>query len=582
MSPVRRILSLLKPHTAPIAAGFACLLVSTGAMLVQPMLWQVMVDRVLTNQKDHALFWPLIVGMIVLGLSGAIAGGLRTWLLERTGQRFVFDLRKRVYAHLQSQPLAFFHERRTGDLISRVVGDVDTVQDAVVSGVDTFIANILGMLGVSIIMIWYNWKLGLLTVCPVFLTFTIMYRYNQKVKPVYRAARDKLGDVSARLQENLTGVHTVKAFAREEVAEERFQQSILAFMSQNLLGISLRSKYLPAVQFISFVGSIVMIGYGGYLVVQQEVSLGVLLAYRGYWWHLYGPVYSIAGINDLVQRASASSSRIFELLDHAPQLADAPDARELPRVKGAVRFDNVAFSYAAREGTLRGIDLDVPAGARVGLVGSSGSGKSTLLGLIPRFYDPQAGRVLIDGTDVRTVTQKSLRRQMAMVLQESFLFNDSVLENIRFGRPAATREEAEQAARAANAHEFISELPQGYDTLIGERGVKLSGGQRQRLAIARAFLADPAILLLDEATSAVEAESEAVIQQALDRLMAGRTAFLVSHRLSVIRPCDIIVVIEDGKIAERGTHTELLERNGLYAQMYRMQMGAEVVESAGS
>jgi len=580
---MRRILGLLKPHTAPISAGFACLLISTGAMLVQPMLWQVMVDRVLTNEKDHSLFWPLIAGMIGLGLFGAVASGVRTWLLERTGQRFVFELRRRVYSHLQSQPLAFFHERRTGDLISRVVGDVDTVQDVVVNGVDTFISNILGMTGVAVIMIfWYNWKLGLLTVLPVFLTFSIMYSYNKRVKPVYRAARDKLGDVSARLQENLAGVHTVKAFAREEVAEERFQHSILAFMAQNLLGISLRSKYMPAVQFISFVGSVVMIGYGGYLVVQREVTLGVLLAFRGYWWHLYGPVYSIAGINDLVQRASASSSRIFELLDHAPALADVPNASELPRGKGAVRFESVQFSYASRDGTLRGIDLDVPAGSRVGLVGSSGSGKSTLLGLIPRFYDPQAGRVLIDGVDVRTVTQKSLRRQMAMVLQESFLFNDSVLENIRFGRPSASREDVEQAARAANAHEFISELPQQYDTLIGERGVKLSGGQRQRLAIARAFLADPAILLLDEATSAVEAESEAVIQQALDRLMANRTAFIVSHRLSVIRPCDIIVVIDEGRIAERGTHAELLERNGLYAQMYRMQMGAEVVESAGS
>jgi subfamily B ATP-binding cassette protein MsbA len=288
---------------------------------------------------------------------------------------------------------------------------------------------------------------------------------------------------------------------------------------------------------------------------------------------LYGPVYSIAGINDLLQRAAASGSRIFELLDHAPELADAPDAVELPKVRGAVRFENVSFSYKGRSGTLTGIDLDIAPGTHVGLVGASGSGKTSVLNLIPRFYDPQSGTVRIDGHDIRTVTQKSLRRQLALVLQDSFLFNDSILENIRFGRPDATRDEVEAAARAANAHDFILELPNGYETHVGERGVKLSGGQRQRIAIARAFLANPAILLLDEATSAVEPESESIIQQALDRLLSGRTAFIVSHRLSVIRPCGLILVIDNGRIAEQGTHQQLLDLNGAYAQMYRLQMG---------
>ncbi len=576
MSVPRRILGLLRPYLPSILAGLLCLLLSTGAMLAQPVLWQKMVDLVLTGPQRRELFWPLIAGMVALGLLGALAGGLRTWLLERTGQRFVLELRKRIYAHLQSQSLSFFHDRRTGDLLSRVIGDVDTMQEVVINGTDMFLSNILGMAGVAAVMIWYNWKLGLLTVLPVTLTFLLMSRYNKKVKPVYRAARDKLGDVSARLQENLTGVQTVKAFAREDQAAERFQHTIAAFFAQNLLGISLRVRFMPLVQFISFAGSVVMIGYGGYLVMYEGLTLGVLLAYRGYWWQLYGPVYSIAGINDLLQRGSASGGRIFELLDCVPELRDAPGARELPKVKGEVRFENVSFSYASRTGVLRGVDLQVAPGTSVGVAGPSGGGKSTLLSLIPRLYDPQSGAIRIDGADVRGVTQASLRRQIAMVLQESFLFNDTILENIRFGRPGATREDIEQAARAANAHEFIAQLPQGYDTLVGERGVKLSGGQRQRIAISRAFLADPAILLLDEATSAVEPESESIIQQALERLMAGRTTFIVSHRLSVIRPCDMILVIEGGSIAEQGTHAALLERGGIYAHMYRMQMGEEV------
>jgi len=551
-----------------------CLIISTGAMLVQPVLWQRIVDEVLLGKKTE-LFTPLLMTMVVVGLAGSLCGGLRSWLMESSAQKFVLSLRRRIYMHLQSQPLSFFHDRRTGDLISRVIGDVDTMQEVVINGTDTFLSNILGMAGVSAVMIWYNWKLGLLTVLPVFLTFGLMYRYNSKVKPVYRSARDKLGDVSAKLQENLSGVQTVKAFAREEQAAQKFEKTIAAYFAESVLGISMRVRYMPVVQFISFVGSVVMIGYGGYLVMHEGLSLGVLLAYRGYWWHLYGPVYSIAGINDLLQRANASGGRIFELLDHVPELRDAPDALALPRIKGEVRFENISFGYPTRPNVLEKFSLTVPHGASVGIVGTSGAGKSTMLSLIPRFYDPQSGRVLIDGHDVKTVTMASLRRQIAMVLQDSFLFNDSILENIRFGRPDASAADVERAACDANAHEFIERLPSAYETQVGERGVKLSGGQRQRIAIARAFLANPAILLLDEATSAVEPESESIIQQALERLMAGRTTFIVSHRLSVIRPCDIIIVIDGTNIAEKGTHAELLERGGLYTQMYRMQMGSD-------
>ncbi|HEY3321372.1 MAG TPA: ABC transporter ATP-binding protein [Planctomycetota bacterium] len=574
MNAFWRVLKLLRPHLGAILCGLFFLVLSTSAMLIQPVLWQQMVDKVLIARQTQ-LFWPLIAGMLAAGLVGSVASGMRTWLIERVGQKFVLELRTCIYAHLQNQPLSFFHDRRTGDLLARVIGDVDTLQEVVINGTDQFLSNLLGMLGVAAVMIWYKWDLGLLTVAPVMFTFLLMYRYNMRVKPIYRAARDRLGDVSAKLAENLTGVQTIKAFAREDHAAEKLHETISMYFVQNLLGISLRVRYMPAVQFISFIGSIIMIGYGGYQILLGTMSLGVLLAYRGYWWHLYGPVYSIAGINDLLQRASAAGGRIFDLLDHQPELRDAENARELPKIEGRVSFENVAFGYPSRPQVITGLDLSVAPGTRVGLVGSSGAGKSTLLGLIPRFYDPLAGQIRIDGVDVRTITQHSLRRQIGMVLQESFLFNDSVLTNIRFGRPGASREDVQRAAADANAHDFIAQLPQGYDTVVGERGVKLSGGQRQRIAIARAFLADPAILLLDEATSAVEPESEAIIQQALERLMSGRTSFIVSHRLSVIRPCDVIVVIEGGKLAEQGTHAQLLQRGGIYAQMYRMQMGEE-------
>ncbi len=571
MSVLYRVLKLLRPYRLSLMVGLLCLLLSTGAMLLQPVFWQKMVDQVL-DKKQTDLFWPLILAMLGCGVLNAFCGGLRSWLLERTGQKFVLELRRSLYAHLQSQSLSFFHDRRTGDLISRVIGDIDTLQEVVINGIDGFLSNILSMIGVAVVLVLYNWKLGLATVAPVFVTFTLMYRYNKKVKPVYRAARDKLGDVSSKLQENLTGVQSVKAFAREEQAASKFEETIRAFFMQNLLGISLRTKFMPAVQFISHVGSFISIGYGAYLVMNKEVSVGVLVACRGYWWQLYGPVYSIAGINDMLQRASAAGGRVFDLLDTKPELSDAPNAIELPKVKGEVVFHHVSFNYASRNGIVKDLSLRVPAGTRVGLAGPSGAGKSTLLNLIPRFYDPQSGSISIDGHDLKSVTQSSLRRQIGMVLQESFLFNDSILENIRFGRPSATREEAERAARDANAHEFIEKLPKGYDTMVGERGVKLSGGQRQRIAIARAFLANPAILLLDEATSAVEPESEAIIQQALDRLMSGRTTFVISHRLSIIRACDLIVILENGVRIEQGSHQELLDGNGLYAQMYRMQM----------
>jgi ABC-type multidrug transport system fused ATPase/permease subunit len=379
--------------------------------------------------------------------------------------------------------------------------------------------------------------------------------------------------VSARLQENLLGMMVVKAFAKEPHEAARFRRSTDQYREVQYRAINARSVFFPMTQFVGFISNVLAVGVGAWLILQGRFTVGGLVAYRGYWWQLFSPVQSLAQINDLIQRGVAAGGRVFEVLDEGITVADAPDAAELKDVRGRVTFEDVHFAYRDRP-VLRGIDLDVRPGEAVALVGSSGAGKSTLTNLIPRFWDPQRGRVLVDGTDVRTVTQRSLRAHIAMVLQETFLFNGPVLDNVRYARPDASLEEARAAAKAANALEFIEhELPDGWATEIGERGVKLSGGQRQRISIARAFLADPEILILDEATSAVEPESEWIIQQALERLMERRTTFIISHRLSIVRGADRIIVLDEGRILEEGGHEELLARGGLYADMYRLQMG---------
>ena len=374
------------------------------------------------------------------------------------------------------------------------------------------------------------------------------------MRPVYRAARQRLGDLSALFADNLGGMRVIQAFAQERrVAAEAEQRGPRSSTTSRSQAVALRNRVFPAIRWVANFGNVLMLGGGVYFIMRGQFTLGGLLAYRGYGRYFYGPIDDLVNINDLVQQAAAAGRRIFEVLDAPETIADAPDSRPLPApLRGEVRFESVTFGYDPAHPVLQDISLHIRPGERVALLGPSGAGKSTLLALVARLYDPDAGRVLIDGHDLRTVTLASLRSQIAQVQQETFLFNTTALENLRFGRPDATRAEVEAAARAANAHGFLSALPEGYDTLVGERGVKLSGGQKQRLAVARAFLTDPQLLLLDEPTSAVEPESEALIVEAIERLMQGRTTLVVSHRLSLARTADRVVVIADGRIVERG------------------------------
>lgn len=566
-----RILGYLRPYWRSLLAGLFCLLISAPAGLFHPLVWKYIVDTVI-GQRRYGMLLPAIGVMLSVQALGSLLGAVRSNLLEKVGQRFVQQLRNQLYAKLQAQSLTYLHDRRTGDLVSRVMSDVDVLQEVAVQGTDAILANFLNFVIVAGILIALNWQLGLLTLGPILLVGVLVRAFNVRVKRLYRAARDRLGDVSARLQENLLGAVVIKAFAREPTEARRFHEATEAYRQVQVQAINARTVFFPAVQFVGFLSNVLAIGYGAYLVIQGRFTVGGLVAYRGYWWPLFSPVQQLAQINDMIQRAVAAGSRVFEVLDAPEAIQDATGAVDLEEVRGGIVFAGVEFAYRDRP-VLYGIDLAIAPGERIALVGPSGAGKSTLLNLIPRFYDPQVGAVRLDGHDLRAVTQRSLRAHIGMVLQETFLFNGTVLDNLRYGRPEATIEDVRAASRAANAEEFIDGLPQGWETEIGERGVRLSGGQRQRIAIARAFLADPEILLLDEATAAVEPESEWIIQQALERLMEGRTTVIISHRLSMVRGADRIVALDAGRIVEQGSHDALLAAGGLYAHMYRLQIG---------
>lgn len=567
-----RIIRYLQPYRGRVLLGFLCLLLSTPAGLLHPWIWKFIVDEVVVHRKVHLLA-PALAVMVAAHLFGTVLGAVRSNLLEKVGQCFVRDLRIEVYARLQEQSLAYHHTHRSGDLVARAIGDVDVLQEVVLNGTDSVLSNAYSFLIVAGSLIALQPWLGIITMLPIVTVGVVVRLFNIRIKRLYRAGRDRLGDVSARLQENLQGMMVVQAFAQEGRENERFRKVTEEYREIQFQAVNARTTILPAGQFVGFISNVLAVGVGAWLILQGRFTVGGLVAYRGYWWQLFAPISQLAQINDLIQRGAAAGARVFELLDEPVTVQDAPDAVTLERVQGRVTLEDVHFGYGGRP-VLRGISLDVRPGEVVAVVGSSGAGKSTLVNLVPRFWDPWEGRVCVDGREVRSVTKQSLRRHIGMVLQETFLFSGTVLENVRYARRDATLQDAREAAAAANALQFIEEeLPHGWETEIGERGVRLSGGQRQRISIARAFLSDPEILILDEATSAVEAESEWIIQQALERLMRGRTTLIISHRLSIVRGADRIVVLEEGRIAEEGTHAELLRKGGPYAEMYRLQMG---------
>jgi ABC-type multidrug transport system fused ATPase/permease subunit len=569
-SVIRRLYGLLTPYRRTVIAGMVCLVLSVACELYPPLIWQQVVDVGLARQDWGFIVWQIALLIGVLALAQLLSA-IRGVLLEQAGQQLTLDMRLQVYRKLQGQSASYFTSRRTGDLIARLTADVEAVQDVLVRGTDSVIGNALRLVGVAAIFIYLQPWLGLLTVTPMILVGLLLVRFNGEVRPVYRAARQRLGDLSARLADNISGVRVIQSFAQERRELAAVERLGTELYDEQVHAVALRNRIFPLIRWIGSLGNAIMLGGGVLFILRGEFTIGGLLAYRGYGRYFFGPVDDLVSINDLVQRAAAAGRRLFEILDAPSSIVDAPEARPLPTpLQGDIRFERVTFGYDPERPVLRDVDVHIRPGERVAILGPSGAGKSTLLALVARLYDPDGGRVLVDGEDVRCVTLASLRGQAAQVQQETFLFNATVLENLRYGRADASQAAVEAAARAANAHAFISSLPQGYETLVGERGVKLSGGQKQRIAVARALLADTPLLLLDEPTSAVEPESEALIIEGLERLMEGRTTLVVSHRLSLARSADRVVVIADGRVVEQGPPEELLALpDGYFAAMVR-------------
>ncbi len=571
MRTLKRLFVLLTPYWKILLVSSVLLLGRAGVDLVPPLIQRAIVDDVIATRSLTRL------GILVGALLGAYAlreliRAADLYLRHAMGERFILDLRVHLYAYLQRLSLSFFERTTTGELMSRVTNDVNALEQFVTHGSALTAVDLLRLIGAAAVLLALDWRLALLVLLPVPLLGIGLRYFNVRVRPVYRRVRDRLGDINARLQDSLSGIRVIQAFGQEERELERFSDESFNYYQARVRGIRYWSTFFPALGFIASLGTVVVLGFGAGMVVRGELTLGTLVAFLAYMTSFYEPINRLTEVDNVFQQAIAAGERIFELLDETAEVVDSPSAIELDSVVGEVVFEDVHFRYGTGDEVLHDIDFRMAPGQVVALVGPSGAGKTSIANLLCRFYDPIHGRITLDGHDLREISLRSLRRHVAVVLQDTFLFNATVRENLLYGKPDATDEELVAAARAACAHDFVVALPEGYDTEIGERGVRLSGGQKQRLALARAILANPRVLVLDEATSSVDAEAEYLIQQALGEVLKGRTALVIAHRLSTIRNADKIIALEEGRIREVGDHEELLERGGLYSQLYRRQV----------
>jgi len=572
----------LVPYWPRVLLGLGSMLLSVGLGLLPPLLMKHVIDDVLTDGRME-LLGPLVLAMIACSAGDSLFSGIRTATMHILAQRMVYDLRRDVHKHLQRLSLGYFESHSTGDIMSRLSNDVTAVENMVAHGSDTMVSDSVRLVGLTVFITVMLWQLALVSLIPLPFFIIAVIWFARKVRPYYQKVREQLGEINTHLQENVSGIRVVQAFAREEHEEKLFDKASFGYFRAYAKGVWMWATFFPAMSFLTSLSFVAIIWYGAKLVHTHHpgATIGTLVAFFGWLQGLYGPVRNLLQVHNTFNQALAALARIFEVWDTPPEITDAPGATDIGRIGGRVEFEDVSFRYHTGEVVLQHVDLAAQPGTTVAIVGRSGAGKTSIANLIPRFYDPLEGTVRVDGQDLRQVTVASLRNQIALVLQDTFLFDDTVRENIRYGRLDATDEEVQEAAVAAYAHEFIMEdLPNGYDTEIGERGVKLSGGQKQRMAIARALLADPRILILDEATSSVDTEAERIIQAAINRLVRGRTTFVIAHRLSTIINADQILVLEDGSIVERGTHAELMQLDGLYKEMYDRQFDVPEIEAS--
>ncbi|HXB73783.1 MAG TPA: ABC transporter ATP-binding protein [Candidatus Acidoferrales bacterium] len=584
-----KIGDLLRPHSKTLAAGLLAVFGEGIADLLQPWPLKIVFDNVLNTQSSHRHGWfnhhlvsllgtdRLVIlkfaaiAALAIAVAGALCSFAEKYLTTSVGQWVMHDLRRTLYAHVQRLSLSYHDHKQTGDLISRVTSDIDAIQSFVASGLLGGLVDSLTLAGMVGVMFWINWRFTLvaLSVAPVL--FAVVYTFTRRIKKASREVRKKEGEIVSVIQEVLTSIRVVKAFAREDYEQRRLEEESLESVEIALRARGLKAKLSPLVEIIVAIGTSMVLWFGARMVLNGRLSSGSLIVFIFYLGKMYKPMQDLSKMTDAYAKAAVGYERIREILDTNHAIRDLPGARPAPPLKGQIEFESVSFGYDPSSPILREVSLRIEPGQTAALVGPTGAGKTTIVSLIPRFYDLNSGGIRIDGQDIRRFTQKSLRQQISFVLQETILFHGPVWYNIAYGKPEASRAEILRAARLANAHEFIEKMPQGYNTVVGERGVTLSGGQRQRIAIARAVIRNSPILIMDEPSSGLDSASEKLVFEALDRMMEGKTSIVIAHRLSTIRRADVIFVVRDGTIVERGDHETLLRSGGLYSELYELQ-----------
>lgn len=570
MSNFRRLLGYLKPYRWRVVAAVVLMALITLSAVPMPLLFQYVIDVVFPQKKWNALVWVFwaVIGIHVL--RGVVSFTLN-YLINWLGQRVVFDLRFQSYRHLNRLSLSYYDQRQTGKIMARLTGDIDVIQYMITGGFVTLITDIVTLVAVTGVIFWKEWRLALITLAVVPLYVVVYKLYLKYIRDLSVQLREKWDAMLGTLQEKIAGISVVKAFVREDYETDRFMQTVKENFALGMKQVHLNRQLGLFAGLVRAVGTAAVWYYGSVLVLGRQLQAGELLAFTFYMGYLYDPAVRVVDFNITLQWAGAAIDRVFEVLDTRPDIEDSPNAKPLPHMRGEIEFRNVSFGYRPDHLVLKNINLHIRPGEVVALVGPSGAGKSTLVNLVARFYDVTEGQVLIDGVDVRDIKLDSIRRNVGMVMQESLLFSVTIKENIAYGRHDATEEEILRAAKQADLHDFILTLPDAYDTKIGEDGIKLSVGQKQRLSIARAILTDPKILILDDATSALDSQTEANVQAALEHVMQGRTSIVIAHRLSTVVNADKIVVLDKGEVVDIGTHEELVNKPGVYRTLYEEQ-----------
>ena len=585
-----RITDLLFPHWPSLTLAFIAVIGESATDLLEPWPLKVVFDYVFGSKHMPDWLASIVnligtdklsilnfaaIAVILIALFGALSSYGEKYLTTSVGQWVMHDLRSVLYSHIQKLSLAYHDQKRTGDLISRVTSDIDAVQNLISNVLLGMLVNVLTLIGMLGVMFYLNWQFTLIAMVVAPGLFWVVYHYTRRIKEASRDVRRKEGEVVSVLEEVLSSIRVVKAFAREDYEQERFEQRSLESVERSLAARSLKAKLSPLVEVIVACGTCLVLWWGSRLVVSGALTSGELLVFLLYLGKMYKPMRELSKMTDTISKADVGWERIREVLENEQRARNLPGARKAPKFRGDIQFEHVAFSYSAEQPLLKDLSMNIKAGQLAALVGPTGAGKTTIVSLLPRFYDLTGGVIKIDGEDIRKFKIKSLRRQISFVLQESTLFRASIWQNIAYGKPEATREEIIRAAQMANAEEFILRMPEGYDTMVGERGVTLSGGQRQRITIARAIIRNAPILVMDEPSSGLDAESEELVFDALSKLMADRTSIVIAHRLATVSRADIIFVIDGGRVVEQGTHQELLERGGLYSRLYELQFRRE-------